>query len=105
LTAIARDIDQGFKDPKFSLTTLSHRLGVTPRQVQRLLASNQTSFIDEVMRRRLQQAHAILTSSRYGHMSVLDISHMCGFSTVSHFHRAFRHRYGATPGDLRKRSR
>jgi AraC-like DNA-binding protein len=105
LTAIARDIDRGFNDPNFSLTTLSHGLGVSPRQVQRLLASNQTSFVDEVMQRRLQQAHAMLTSSRHGHMSVLDISHMCGFSTVSHFHRAFRHRYGATPGELRERSR
>jgi AraC-like DNA-binding protein len=105
LTAIERHIDEAFNDPKFSLTTLSRRLGVTPRQVQRLLASNQTSFVDEVMQRRLKQAHAILTSSRHGHMSVLDISHVCGFSTISHFHRVFRHRYGATPGELREPSR
>jgi AraC-like DNA-binding protein len=105
LMAIGRDIDQSFNNPDFSLTTLSRRLGVTPRQVQRLLASNQTSFVDEVMQRRLKQAHAILTSSQHGHMSLLEISHMCGFSTISHFHRVFRHRYGATPGELRERQK
>src|ERR1700685_113610 len=99
--AIAHFIDRGFADPDFSLTALSRRLGVTPRHIQRLLAEHQTSFVDEVMARRLRRARNMLTSQRYAHLSIVAIAHECGFSTVSHFHRAFRHHFGTTPGDMR----
>jgi AraC-like DNA-binding protein len=102
LIAIGLDIDRGFDNPDFSLATLARRLGVTPRHVQRLLAANQTSFVDEVMLRRLNRARAMLTSSRHAHINIIDIAHECGFSTVSHFHRVFRQRYGMTPGDMRE---
>jgi AraC-like DNA-binding protein len=99
--AITRCIDHAFADPDFSLTALSRRLGVTPRHIQRLLAEHQTSFVDEVMARRLLRARNMLTSQRYAHMSIIAIAHECGFSTVSHFHRVFRLHFGATPGDVR----
>jgi len=31
----------------------------------------------------------------------MEVSQECGFSTVSHFHRIFRRRFGATPGEMR----
>jgi AraC-like DNA-binding protein len=103
--AIAHFIDRGFADPDFSLTALSRHLGVTPRHIQRLLAEHQTSFVDEVMARRLRQARDMLTSQRYAAMSIIAIAYECGFSTVSHFHRVFRRHFGATPGDVREQSR
>lgn len=103
--AIGRLIDRGFDNPGFSLAALSRRLGVTPRHVQRLLAENQTSFVDEVVQRRLGRAHDMLTSPQHAHMSVIAIAHECGFSTVSHFHRVFRRHFGATPGETRDRAR
>jgi AraC-like DNA-binding protein len=32
---------------------------------------------------------------------VSDIAHLTGFNDVSYFHRAFRRRFGLTPGDAR----
>jgi AraC-like DNA-binding protein len=105
LIAIGQCIDRGFEDPEFSLATLAQRLGVTPRQVQRLLADSQSSFVDEVMQRRLRRAREMLTSKRYAHMNIIAIAHECGFSTVSHFHRVFRGHFGATPGEVREQAR
>jgi AraC-like DNA-binding protein len=105
LIAIGHHIDRGFDKPGFSLTTLSHRLGISPRQVQRLLAGNQTSFVDQLVERRLRRAHDMLMSKLHAHKSVIDIAHECGFSTVSHFHRVFRRQFGATPGELRQPSK
>jgi AraC-like DNA-binding protein len=102
MIAIGRYIDRGFNNPHFSLTKLSRHLGVTPRQVQRLLAENDTSFVDEVMRRRLRRAYELLGSSQHVHMSVIAIAHECGFATVSHFHRTFRRHFGITPGEARE---
>ena len=103
LIAINQQIDRGFDRPGFSLTTLARRLSISPRQVQRLLAENQTSFVDQVVERRLRQAHDMLTSPRHAGKSIIAIAHECGFSTVSHFHRVFRRRFGATPGEVRQR--
>ena len=32
-------------------------------------------------------------------------AYACGFNNLWHFYRAFRHRYGVTPGDVLARSR
>jgi len=77
---------------------------VMPRYVQALFAETATSFTDEVTKRRLARAHDMLASPRHAHMSIMDIAHECGFSTVSHFHRMFRRRFKATPGEVRGNS-
>ena len=98
---ILRELDRSFLQADFSLTVLACRLAVTPRYVQTLLAGAETSFTNELSKRRLDRARDILASSRYFHKSIMEVSQECGFSTVSHFHRIFRRRFGATPGEMR----
>lgn len=100
---IARELDRHFMESGFTLTMLAHRLGVTPRYVQVLLAEAETSFTDELTNRRLDRARNILASPSYFQKSILEISQECGFSTVSHFHRIFRRRFDTTPGEMRRR--
>jgi AraC-like DNA-binding protein len=101
LAMIDRELDRNFMRSEFSLPLLARRIGVTPRYVQALFADVETSFTDELTRRRLLRAHDMLVSARYAHLNVVDIAHECGFSTVSHFHRVFRRRFEATPGAVR----
>lgn len=49
---------------------------------------------------RLQHAAAVL---RRGSMSVTDAALACGFPDLGRFHRAFRARFGASPGEYRRR--
>jgi AraC-like DNA-binding protein len=101
LAMIRRELDRAFREPSFSLTVLAGRLAVTPRYVQALLAEAGTSFTDELTARRLGLARDMLTSSRCAHMNVAEVAYECGFSTISHFHRVFRHHFGETPNSLR----
>jgi AraC-like DNA-binding protein len=100
--AMLGEIDRHFMKPGFSLRTLARRFEVSPRQVQMLFAEAETSFTDEILRRRLALAYDMLRSPRNAHMSVIEIAHHCGFPTVSHFHRLFRRQFAATPGDVRE---
>jgi AraC-like DNA-binding protein len=101
---IRRELDRNFMMFDFSLTVLARRLAVSPRYVQALFSEAATSFTDEVTKRRLARAHDMLASPRHAHMSIMDIAHECGFPTVSHFHRMFRRRFKATPGDVRSKA-
>jgi AraC-like DNA-binding protein len=76
----------------------------TLRYLQTLLAENGTSFIDEVIQRRLQRAHEMLCSPLYSGMTIIDLAYHCGFASVSNFHRMFRRVFGTTPSDLRARA-
>ena len=104
LETVRRELDRNFTMPGFSLTALARRLTVSPRYVQALFSEAGTSFTDELTDRRLTRAYEMLVSPRYAHMNVMDVAHECGFPTVSHFHRIFRRRFGATPGEVRDRT-
>lgn len=101
VAVVLKEIDRYFAQPGFSLPMLARRVGVTPRHVQALLAELETSFTDELTRRRLDCARDMLTSLNQGHKSIIEISGECGFATVSHFHRIFRRAFGMTPGEMR----
>jgi AraC-like DNA-binding protein len=102
--AIRREVDHAFADPDFSLPVLAGRIGVTPRYVQSLLAESGTSFVDEVIKRRLRRAHEMLSSPLYVGMTVIDLAYHCGFASVSNFHRMFRRAFGMTPSHVRARA-
>jgi len=99
---ILRELDRGFMQPDFSLTTLAQRLAISPRYVQVLFCEAATSFTHEVIKRRLARARHMLTAQACTHLSVTDIAYECGFSTISHFHRVFRRHFGVTPGEMRE---
>ena len=51
--------------------------------------------------RRMLRSLRMLTQPVFSHLSVGTIAFECGFASESHFGRAFRARFGKTPGQLR----
>jgi AraC-like DNA-binding protein len=102
LAQIRREIQNNALNPYFSLPALALRIGVTPRYVQQLLAQDNSSFVREMIERRMNLAHAMLRSPRHRHQSIAEIAQACGFGTDTHFYRQFRRRFGVTPGEARE---
>jgi AraC-like DNA-binding protein len=102
--AVMREIDRHFLQPDYSLAELAREVGVTKRYVQLLLAESGASFVDEIHDRRLEHARHMLSAPEGRDFNIIDIAQQSGFSTVSHFHRMFRRRYGITPGYARPRT-
>src|SRR5215211_1254719 len=69
-------------------------LGVTPRYVHMLFATEAASFSEFVLAQRLVRAHQMLTDPRCIGRPISAIAFDAGFSDLSHFNRTFRRRFG-----------
>ncbi len=77
------------------MPAIARKIGVSPRQLERLfetwLGVSPTRYY---VRLRLDRARALL---RYSSISVFDAGVACGFTSASHFSRAYRSRFGCSP--------
>jgi AraC-like DNA-binding protein len=94
-----------FQDPELSLEVVADSQGISPRYLQRLMASSGTSFTDCVNELRLQQAFTLLIESNDSARRISDIALEVGFSDISHFNRLFRARFGDSPRGVRSAGR
>ncbi|MCC8984494.1 helix-turn-helix transcriptional regulator [Bradyrhizobium acaciae] len=90
-----------FQEPGLSVQTVARCQGISPRYLQRLMASSGTSFTERLNELRLQRALELLTESHAGSQRISDIALAVGFSDVSHFNRLFRTRFGDSPRGVR----
>ena len=59
---------------------------------------------ETIFAERLEQAHAALVKPELAGLQIATIAYRHGFSDPAHFSRAFRRRFGVTPGDVRAAS-
>ena len=101
LRAVKADVIAHAGDPGLTLAAVAARHGLSPRSVQLLFESEGITFSQFVIEQRLARAHRMLTDPRHAGSTVSAIALASGFGDLSHFHRSFRRRYGATPSDVR----
>jgi AraC-like DNA-binding protein len=70
-----------------------------------LFESDGTTFSRFLLDQRLARAHRMLNNPLPAERTISAIAYEAGFGDLSHFNRAFRRRYGATPSDIRANSR
>lgn len=99
--ALLDAIDKHFATSDLSPATIARHLGISPRQVHRLLEETPKTFYEHVLERRLLGAHAMLTTPQRQERSIAEVALACGFADVTHFNRAFRARFGDTPTGVR----
>jgi transcriptional regulator GlxA family with amidase domain len=75
--------------------------GISVRHVHHIYAAQRTTFRSELMRLRLERAHALLRDERFDCVPIDEIARRCGFSDARHFRRRFRQRYEVSPAALR----
>jgi AraC-like DNA-binding protein len=100
-SAVLDHIATHFQDPGLSLEIVARLQGISPRYLQRLMASSGSSFTGCVNELRLQRAFKLLTEPHTGTKRISDIALEVGFSDVSHFNRLFRVRFGDSPRGVR----
>jgi AraC-like DNA-binding protein len=85
-----------------STAEVGRRMGLSPRQLQRSLAEEGTSFSGVVHEVRAALAERYLSVD---HTSLTDLSLRLGFAAPSAFSRWFRQQFGTSPSEWRRTSR
>jgi AraC-like DNA-binding protein len=104
LDAILRAIAAQFSDSRLSAALVAAQLGITPRYVHLLLQQSDRTFMQHVLRNRLDRAAQLLDADKGQNRKIAEIALEAGFSDLSHFNRTFRRHFGITPSKMRARS-
>jgi AraC-like DNA-binding protein len=90
-------------DPALDLGTVAAQFRVTPSYITRIFREGGQSFSDFLREQRLERCRRMLELSRGGTPSIGAIASSVGFASQAYLNKAFRRRYGMTPGDYRRR--
>ena len=105
LHAVRTDISRNIAQQNLRLDDVAKRQRISRSYVSKLLADAGTTFTETVLTQRLAFAYRLLTDPRQIDKPVSSIAYEAGFGDLSYFNRSFRRKFGATPSDLRGRTR
>jgi AraC-like DNA-binding protein len=72
------------------------------RNVGKLMRVEGVGLAAFILEQRLEGAALWLNEPRHAHLTIMQIAYGWGFGDLSHFHRAFRLRFGQSPGQYRR---
>ncbi len=95
LTPALEYISEHLQDATLSNDLLAEQMGISEVYLRKKFLSHfQITPKQYILNLRIEKAKMLLLNSAH---SVTEISQSCGFSSVYHFCRAFKHRVGLTP--------
>ena len=101
LQLIQSQILQRLGDDKLTIGSVAGRVGLTPKQVQRLFGTTGVTFSEFVLEQRLLLACHMLSVAGCHREKIGTIAQDAGFGDLSYFNRSFRKRFGTTPSEWR----
>ena len=90
-------------EPGLGIEAVARAFRCSERTVQNRFAADGETFSSWLLSQRLARAEEYLLAPTFALRSVEWIGFSCGFVATSHFHRAFKERFGTTPRAFRER--
>jgi AraC-like DNA-binding protein len=88
-------------EPDLGAERVADSLGISRRYVHRLFAAESETVSQYILRRRLEESATQLASPRWRGQTTTQIAVNWGFSSLAHFSRSFRNRFGVSPSEYR----
>jgi len=98
ITALTR---QHISDAGFGIEQLARLLRCSSRTIQSRFAAADTTFGQWLLEARLDLARDRLSLPDFAGRSIESVAYASGFRDTTHFHRAFKRRFGSSPGQVR----
>lgn len=90
------------EDPELSPLAVAQQRGISKRTLHYAFAAAGTTFVEQLMKLRLECAREILCDARQAAPRIEDVATRCGFTDPSHFARRFRQKFGHAPLQYRR---
>jgi AraC family transcriptional regulator, positive regulator of tynA and feaB len=103
LNRIRRTLRDRFHETGLTPAAIADEHGISKRYLHYLFTQAGSTFGNELMQLRLENAHRLLCDNRFTALSVSEVAARCGFLEPSHFARRFRKAYGTGPSVFRTR--
>lgn len=88
-------------DPHLNTEQVAAEIGMSSRQLNRILALDDLTVKKLILEERLSQARRSIEGGVLNEESVTELAYQFGFSAPSQFTRAFRKRFGVGPSEIR----
>lgn len=98
---IERYISESIENPRLNPSMIAAACNVSLRALHDLFARSDATVMQYVLATRLRLAYARLSDRSLRGRTIGEIATGCGFVDAAHFSRAFKARYGKTPGEVR----
>jgi AraC family transcriptional regulator, positive regulator of tynA and feaB len=98
---LMRTLQNRFHEADLSPRSVAAEHHISTRSVHYAFASAQTTFVERLMRLRLERAHLMLSDLHLFDLPVAEVAARCGFADPSHFARRFRRQFGRSPLQFR----
>jgi AraC-like DNA-binding protein len=92
-------------EPELSPLAVANQHRVSKRSLHYAFAAANTTFVEQLMRLRLERAREMLGDTRFADLPVAEVAARCGFMDPSHFARRFRKRFAQSPLQFRSLAR
>jgi AraC-like DNA-binding protein len=95
-------IRRNVTDPKLSVRQVSRAVGISERHLARVFADHSATVGQVISEERIRRARELLLDPARARSTITHIAAMAGFTSPSHFARAFRKAYGCSARELRR---
>lgn len=93
-------VENNLFDPALNNNKVAESQGISLRYLHKLFQDQDESIHEMILHRRLAAAHELLINNTAARPTIESIAYHVGFSSASHFSRAFKARFGVTPSDV-----
>lgn len=100
LQRVKNHVRRSLGDNRLNTEQVAAEIGMSSRQLNRILALNGLTVKKLIMEERLSQARGCIEAGGLTRENLADLAYRYGFSAASQFTRAFRKHYGIGPGEL-----
>jgi AraC family transcriptional regulator, positive regulator of tynA and feaB len=101
---LVRTLRNRLHEENLSPQRVAEQHRISKRTLHYAFARANTTFIEQLMRLRLERAREILSDARFVDLPVSEVGARCGFMDPSHFARRFRQVFGERPLQFRSKA-
>ena len=94
-------IQRNLRDPDLSIDRIAAALRCSKRNLHKAFSNDGATLSDSIWRLRLEHCRRDLASPACAWKSITEIAYSWGFSSSTHFSKAFREAYGTSPKGYR----